>query len=171
MCKDKFYETEADRIRQHIRTELTMGQRLRNWWNYHWHLLAIGAAVLAVVVYMGLDLAIGSWEDYSVAWVGREYLPDEAAEAFETALAAFGEDRNGDDKVVVRLHQIPLDLGEIARRGSTSGQQEHAKIFGAQCGFEQLSKRSVSSGGSPGFSGLLRGAVVSGWKRTAAGSH
>ena len=129
MCKDKFYETEEDRIRQHIRTELSLGQRLRNWWNYHWYHVANGAAILAVAVYLGSDLAIGSREDYSVAWVGREYLPDETAKACETALAAFGEDRNGDGKVVVRLHQIPLDLGEIARRGSTSGQQEHANIL------------------------------------------
>lgn len=126
---DKFYETETDRIRQHIRTELSMGQRLRNWWNYHWHLVAIGAAALALVVYLGSDFAVAKPEDYSVAWVGREYLSDETAEAFETALAAFGEDRNGDGKVLVRLHQIPLDLGEIARQGSTFGQQEHANIL------------------------------------------
>lgn len=75
----------------------------------------------ASFVYCGLRNGYG--------WVGREHLPDETAKACETALAAFGEDRNGDGKVVVRLHQIPLDLGEIARRGSTSGQQEHASIL------------------------------------------
>ena len=80
-------------------------------------------------MYLGSDLAVAEQADYSVAWVGREYLSDETAEACETALSAFGEDRNGDGKVLVRLHQIPLDLGKIARRGSTSGQQEHANIL------------------------------------------
>ncbi|MDY3225500.1 MAG: hypothetical protein SOW84_06470 [Candidatus Faecousia sp.] len=82
--------------KQHIRTEPSIGQRLRNCWNYHWHLVAIGAAVLAVAVYLGSDFAAAEPADYSIAWVGREYLPDEAAEAFQTALAAFAEGRNGD---------------------------------------------------------------------------
>ena len=129
MVKDNFYETETDRIRRRIRTELSIGQRLRNWWHYHWHLVAIGAAALAVIVYMGSGFAVAEQEDYSVAWVGRDYLSDETAAALEIALAAFGEDLNGDGKVLVRLHQTALDLREIARRGSTSGQQEYADMM------------------------------------------
>lgn len=123
------YETEEDRIRAHVRRDLTTRQRLEHWWQYHWYFVLLGLAAAGLAVYFASSWGSAAPADYSVAWVGPYYLEDGTQRALEQALAPYGEDVNGDGQVVVRIHQMALDLRAIASRGSTSGQQEYADLL------------------------------------------
>lgn len=125
---DNTYETEADRIKRRLQQELTGRQRLENWWYYHWRHVLIALAAVAAAAYLGSNLASAVPEDYSVAWVGTHDLDDETRSALENTLSAYGEDVNGDGQVVVRIHQITLDLRAIGERG-VSGQQEQGELM------------------------------------------
>lgn len=122
------YETESDRIKRRLRQELTRRQRLENWWVYHWHHVLIVLAVLGVSAYFGSSWGSAVPEDYSVVWIGSHYLPDGAERALSAALAAYGDDVNGDGQVVVRIRQVGLDMRAVLERG-TSGQQEYAGLM------------------------------------------
>ena len=50
--------------------------------------------------------------DYNVAVVAPYYLPEDTVNALQDALAAYGEDRNGDGKVVVTLNVYTLDYSD-----------------------------------------------------------
>ncbi len=122
------YETEGDRIKRYLRQNLTTRQRLENWWHYHWHYVLIVLAAVLVIAYFASSWGSALPEDYSVVWVGGHYLPDETEAALATALAAYGEDVNGDGQVVVSIRQVGLDMRAVAERG-TSGQQEYADLM------------------------------------------
>lgn len=124
----KPYKTEEDRIREHVRRDLTPRQRLAHWWHYHWYFVLIALAVVGLGAYFASSWGSAVRSDYSVAWVGPYYLDEGTETAFSAALAAYGEDVNGDGQVVVRIRQLALDLRSIARRG-TSGQQEYADLL------------------------------------------
>ena len=87
--------------------ELTPEQKRKNWWHYHkWHLLIGAALAVAAAGILASMLGIGKVRpDYQIAYVGAARLPDATVEALEGALAAMGEDCNGDGRTVVRLNQ------------------------------------------------------------------
>ncbi|MGN0708589.1 MAG: hypothetical protein ACI4JC_11400 [Faecalibacterium sp.] len=80
---------------------------VKNWLHYHWLLLLIAAVVLWVGVgWLANALHWGeTLPDYQAAYVGGQALPEDTAHAIEQALAAYGEDLNGDGVVCVTLHQ------------------------------------------------------------------
>lgn len=123
------YETEKDRIKRRLRQDLTPRQKLENWWRYHWYVVLIAVIAVGLAIYFSSSGAVARPADYSVIWVGGQYLPDGTEQALADALAAYGEDVDGDGQVVVRIRQIALDLRAIAERGSTSGQQEYADLM------------------------------------------
>ena len=87
--------------------QLTAKQKRQNWWHYHkWHVV-IGVVLLVAagnILYHALG--IGKVRpDYQIAYVGANPLPNGTIRALEEAIAALGEDCNGDGKVVVRLNQ------------------------------------------------------------------
>lgn len=124
----KPYETEKDRIKRRLRQELTPRQKVENWWRYHWYFVLIGMAAVGLAIYFSSSWATAQPEDYSVIWLGSNYLSDEAELALSNALSAYGEDMNGDGQVVVRIRQIALDMRAVGERG-TSGQQEYADLM------------------------------------------
>lgn len=86
---------------------LTRKEQLLNWWHYHkWYVL-IGVLLAGIAVSLVRSaLHIGEVQpDYRFAYVGSDPLPADTAAALETALAQYGEDCNGDGRVVVRLRQ------------------------------------------------------------------
>ena len=122
------YETEQDRIREHVRRDLTPRQRLEHWWYYHWYFVLIAAAAVGLGLYFASSWGSAVPEDCSVAWVGAYYLDEGTQQALEKAFIPYAEDVNGDGQVVVRIHQFALDLRLVAQRG-TSGQQEYADLL------------------------------------------
>nr|WP_325305595.1 hypothetical protein [uncultured Oscillibacter sp.] len=85
--------------------ELTKKQRRQNWWHYHkWHVL-IGVAVVLIGADWGWNILTQVTPDYQIAYVGSVPLSEGDGASWETQLAAFGTDCNGDGKVVVQLKQ------------------------------------------------------------------
>ncbi|MCD7755324.1 MAG: hypothetical protein LUJ09_03170 [Firmicutes bacterium] len=87
--------------------EYTRWEKFSNWFYYNKWWLLIGAIVLYVVGSMLWNvLGIGQTQpDYCVAYVGRNQLPEDCVSALQTALAALGEDVNGDGTVSVQITQ------------------------------------------------------------------
>lgn len=106
------YERDIDpkdvaprRERQYTRKE-----RWANWWDYNlkW-VLIIGAAVGFIGYCLIGQYFFVDHPDYNLAVVAPYFLPDDTVSALETELARYGEDRNGDGKVLVTLNVYTLD--------------------------------------------------------------
>lgn len=103
----EYYRWLARDVKPAEKRELTREEKIKNWWYYHkWHLL-----VAAVVIFLVADI-VGDMlterrnqPDYSVAYVGSSYLPDDTVAQLTEAMAGMGEDLNGNGKVQVKLHQ------------------------------------------------------------------
>lgn len=93
---------------------LTGRKKILNWLFYHRIHLIAGCAVLFISLDVVLSaLGVGkTFPDYQIAYAGTYRLPDDTAGRLEEALASFGEDCNGDGKVVVALHQYIKDTTE-----------------------------------------------------------
>ena len=75
-----------------------------NWWHYHWGLVVAGAVLAASVLYVAHGLTTAVDPDYSVAVVTADTLPDASLLELQTALEAYGEDRNRDGVVIVEVN-------------------------------------------------------------------
>ncbi len=85
----------------------TRKQKIKNWFYYNWYWLVIGAIILSVTGSMLWNaLGIGKIKpDYIFAYIGDEPIPEEQANLFQTRIAEFGIDANGDRRVTVELRQ------------------------------------------------------------------
>ena len=93
--------------------QYTRRERWANWWDYNlkWVIL-IGIAVVFVAYNFIGQYFFVTKPDYNVAVVAPYYLPEDTVNALQEALEAYGEDRNGDGKVVVTLNVYTLDYAE-----------------------------------------------------------
>ena len=93
--------------------QYTRRERWANWWDYNlkWVIL-IGIAVVFVAYNFIGQYFFVTKPDYNVAVVAPYYLPEDTVNALQEALADYGEDRNGDGKVVVTLNVYTLDYAE-----------------------------------------------------------
>lgn len=86
--------------------ELTKKEKALNWLYYNKLYLIAGAVLLAIIGSILWNLiGVKAKPDYIFAYIGRDELPQEAAAALEEALAAVGNDVNGDGAVHVELRQ------------------------------------------------------------------
>ena len=108
------YERDIDpkdiaprRERQYTRKE-----RWANWWDYNlkWVIILGIAAAFVGYCFIG-QYFLTTHADYNVAVVAPHYLPEATQTALQDALAAYGEDRNGDGKVVVKLNVYTMNFG------------------------------------------------------------
>ncbi len=90
--------------------EYTRKERWANWWDYNlkWVILIGIAAVFVGYSFIG-QYFFTTKADYNLAVVAPYYLPDDTVNALQTELAKYGEDLNGDGKVVVTLNVYTLD--------------------------------------------------------------
>ncbi len=87
--------------------EMTPKEKRKNWWHYHWKMVAVIAVAVAAAVSMILH-NLGVTEpvvDYQVAYVGSERLSDETVEELTDFFESQGEDASGDGKVTVSITQ------------------------------------------------------------------
>ena len=87
--------------------ERTRKEKLANWFHYHkWWIVVWALLLFSVGSILWNALGIGKVRpDHVFAYVGSAALPEDCAAALEAALAALGQDVNGDGKVVVELRQ------------------------------------------------------------------
>ena len=108
--------------------ELTPQEKRRNWWDYHkWHVvLALVCLVFAVDLISDVVHNARNKPDYKIAYVGSTDLPEDTARALETALAALGEDLNGNGNVQVELLEYQIASGGSADPAAMEQQAELA---------------------------------------------
>lgn len=90
---------------------MTRKEKLLNWLHYNKLWLFAGAVVLWIAGSMLWNiLGIGQTKpDVIVAYIGRDALDEETAEALEAALSSLCVDRNGDGKTTAELRQYATD--------------------------------------------------------------
>lgn len=90
--------------------ELSPREKRQNWWEYHkWHVvIAAVCLLLAVNLLFNVVQGIRNKPDYTIAYVGCTELPQDIAQALETAIATRGEDLNGNGEVLVELVQYRI---------------------------------------------------------------
>ena len=110
---------------------MTKQERALNWLHYHrLHLIAAAVVLWIAGSMLWNVLGIGQTKpDYIFAWIGGGELPQEAAAGLETALAALGEDVNGDGKVVVELRQYATDRGGEAETALYYNSAAHTQLL------------------------------------------
>ena len=93
--------------------QYTRKEKWANWWDYNlkWVLLIGIAAAFVAYTFIGQYFFVDK-PDYNIAVVAPYYLPDDTVTALQNALAAYGEDRNGDGKVLVTLNVYTLDYSD-----------------------------------------------------------
>ena len=88
----------------------TPREKAGNWWHYH-KVIVIVAVVLAAFLGATLYDVFGRPKaDYHVGWVGPLSLPEDTVSALEEQLAAYGQDLNGDGRVLVELSTFNFDF-------------------------------------------------------------
>ena len=109
------YERDIDPkdLQPRKQRQYTRKERWANWWDYNlkWVIL-IGIAVVFVAYNFIGQYFFVTKPDYNVAVVAPYYLPEDTVNALQETLADYGEDRNGDGKVVVTLNVYTLDYAE-----------------------------------------------------------
>lgn len=94
---------------------MTRQERVRNWIDYHWkQMLLILILVICIVSLTLYTLGVGRTSpDYQIACIGSCALSEKAEEALAAAVAAAGEDLNGDGQVLVTVNQYTGAPGSL----------------------------------------------------------
>lgn len=129
---EQYHEEEAPK-------EYTKKEKAANWWHYHWGYLAVAAVLVVVAGAIIKDTVFQIRPDYQVAYVARAELPVDTADALTEALQQFGQDLNGDGRVVVQLNQYTVNFNSA---------EENADAYYQMAGVTQLSADLSSGAGS-----------------------
>lgn len=85
-------------------TPLSAKEKLQNFWYYYkWHTL-IGLFIAVVLAFGLVQCCTKENPDYTVMTVFDKYVPSEVTGQIEEYLEQFGEDINGDGKVIVHIY-------------------------------------------------------------------
>lgn len=87
-------------------------KKLKNVWYYYKVYVLIGAAVLAVAVYLTYQDAAVPEKDYHIGMISTGPWSDRDIAELEDRLAAAGQDVNGDGQVLVQVHLYRMDLAD-----------------------------------------------------------
>ena len=108
------YERDIDPkdLKPRKQRQYSRKERWANWWDYNlkWVIILGIAAAFVGYCFIG-QYFLTTHADYNVAVVAPHYLPEATQTALQDALAAYGEDRNGDGKVVVKLNVYTMNFG------------------------------------------------------------
>ena len=105
------YERDIDPkdLKPRRERQYTRKERWANWWDYNLKWVLILGIIGAFLAYVFIgQYFFTTHADYNVAVVSPYYLPEATASALQEQLAAYGEDLNGDGKVVVKLQQYTM---------------------------------------------------------------
>ncbi len=90
---------------------LTGWPKVKNWLYYNKVLIIVVVACVAAVGSILWTILSRTDPDYIFAYVGKNALPTDTADALEAGLASLGEDVNGDGRVVVELRSYVTGSG------------------------------------------------------------
>ena len=105
------YERDIDPkdLKPRKQRQYSRKERWTNWWDYNlkWVLIFGIAGAFVAYCFIG-QYFLTTHPDYNIAVVSPYYLPEATVTALQQQLAAYGEDCNGDGKVVVKLNQYTM---------------------------------------------------------------
>ena len=105
------YERDIDPkdLKPRKQRQYSRKERWANWWDYNlkWVLIFGIAGAFVAYCFIG-QYFLTTHPDYNVAVVSPYYLPEATVTALQEQLAAYGEDCNGDGKVVVKINQYTM---------------------------------------------------------------
>ncbi len=107
------YERDIDpkQIAPRKERQYTRRERWANWWDYNLKWVIIIGIATAFVAYCFIGQYFFTTKaDYNIAVVAPHYLPEATTTALQDAFAAYGEDCNGDGKVVVKVNVYTLNF-------------------------------------------------------------
>lgn len=90
--------------------EYTKKEKAGNWWHYNRGILLCVAFAVLLVAWFIYDIVTQVEPDYQIGYVGTAQLPSAASEGLVAALEAYGEDLNGDGRVVVQVNEYLIDF-------------------------------------------------------------
>ncbi len=86
----------------------TPKSRWENFWYYHkWHVI-IGAFLIFVVLFFVYDMTSKVNPDYEIGMITETAYPAEAIDALQAEITKYGQDRNGDGKVIVSVNNYVM---------------------------------------------------------------
>lgn len=83
-----------------------------NFWYYHKFHLLIGLIVIALIYSFVYELTTKEEPDYQIGVLTETKFSDEAAAVLEQKIARYGEDLNGDGRVIVRVNPYFIVMEE-----------------------------------------------------------
>ncbi len=95
---------EEDTIHSGAIVPTTAKEKRANWWFYHKGPLLVTLLLAAALVSIVYSVVSQVEPDYTIALITSYNMPDEARAQMEAHMARYGQDRNGDGKVVVQLN-------------------------------------------------------------------
>ncbi len=102
-----------------------MKAKWKNWWWYHWWHVLLAAAVAGIVLYSFLPGLLRPKDDYSIAVISIESIPEKTAEALAERVKSAADDANGDGRVNIRMNLFAVDLSGAA---DAANYQETARL-------------------------------------------
>ena len=121
--------------------EYSKAEKAGNWWHYNKVIVAVALVAAVMLAWLAHDIFFRVKPDYMVGYVGRSGLPEDTTDALGAALAEFGEDVNGDGKVVVQVNQFVVSLEQTPSVSEMDPYEQMA-------GLTQLSADIASASGS-----------------------
>ncbi len=89
-------------------------KRLYVWWHYHWKLLFIALASLALLCAVVISQFKKTVPDYQIGVVSSTELPLDTQDSLVKCLTPYCTDVNNDGKVLLQLCSFKADFGEAA---------------------------------------------------------
>lgn len=114
MARDRYlWNAGDDSIHSNGETApLSAKGKWKNFWYYHKFHLLIVLVLVALVAGFVYELTTKVEPDYQIGILTETKFSDDAASILEKKIAQYGEDRNGDGRVVVRVNSYLIVMGE-----------------------------------------------------------
>lgn len=104
----------------------TKSDKRKNWWHYNKTIVLVIIIVIAVIISFIYSIVSKVQPDYQIALLTSVSLPDETLTELEEYIALYGEDINGDGKVVVTINSYNLSASESSSTQDAYAQQAAA---------------------------------------------
>ena len=105
----EYYKKKFQDVKKEEVVELTKKEKFFNWWHYHWSHVLIGILAVIGVLLVLKQFVFVTHPDYKVIVVS-ELAGNMDEETIAEKLEKFGEDVNGDGKVVVKVRSFAANF-------------------------------------------------------------
>lgn len=108
MARERYLLHEGEEAIHQPEAEIkpnTRKEKWQNFWYYHkWHVW-VGTALILVAAFLVHDMTSAVKPDYQVTLITQRTISSGGTDALEKAMEKYGQDLNGDGKIVVQVNQ------------------------------------------------------------------